>query len=273
MYQTTQDFIATSKAIKEAFLLSLLIKKPLRIKTARIGVVPMVPCTPYATFVNDRMVMQAYDPAQPVNSPNRTLQRKFAGESVSLVCNYDSIDDQLSAINSGRPVIYFEVTESGAPATAEAVNDAIGITVDTSLAPDAVVDLLNYICEGDDFSERSLSELHRGFYIMTRGGDFRVLMRLTDMVEATRPGTKAAEFCRNAGLDSVLGQGVPDSVKREMFLVCSASAAINKTGGITLPDIKRFFPMLASARLQRSDDQPLSNVDGTLRRIVEVFFS
>ena len=75
MYQTTQDFIATSKAIKEAFLLSLLLKKPLRIKTARIGVVPMVPCTPYATFVNDRMVMQAYDPAQPVNSPNRTLKR------------------------------------------------------------------------------------------------------------------------------------------------------------------------------------------------------
>lgn len=156
MQLTIQEFIAASKTIKEVFLKCLFANKPLCIKTTGLG----------------GMTVDSGEPNQTAGATKRKLKHSFAGEDIILISNLENAEDQTSAIKTAGPLVFFEVAADPAPKVAPAVSEAIALTVNTDLPLDAVIELLDFICED---------------------GDFRVLSRVAQAAKADQQRNKQAK--------------------------------------------------------------------------------
>lgn len=269
MYMTYRESVAKTKLLKDAMLLSTLLNKPLRIETKAPGAIPAIPCSPYATIVNDQLLLQAVDPNEPRRAPNRKLNRDILGDDIHVVCNYDCVTNLMLHVAPGKQFVFLDMRSNDAPVVPASILDAMCLSVDSGMTPDDVVFALEDILGGSSFTEDYLRPLFYRAEIAERETDFAFLNRISKAVRATRPDTVESAECREIGLKTEFGFGVGDVALRGMLVVLAANAAIEGRKYCSREDLVRFFPSVVAHRINWGAAKPQPGYLQSLTKIAE----
>lgn len=267
MYQTTKQFIAAAKVLKEALLLSVIVGKPLRIETGAAGAVPCVPSIPYRTIINNHLSLQAVDPSEPQRAPNRRLAAPFFFMPMQIFCNYDCPTSLMLQVLHEHPWIFMDIRGDKAPAVSEHVFEKMCYSVTLHMPPSAVKELLEFVAENPVFREAEIKALRveqsRLLHAVELGEAVQTAMR------ATRPDCEEINAARAAGLKSDFGNGLGPRVSEDLLEIGAAYAAINGRQVITADDLIELFPAVTAHRVCWGEAKPYSGCAADLKKIAE----
>lgn len=260
MYQLTNQFIDTAKALKEAMLLTTVANGRLLIRTGNPGSLPMITCMPYAVIVNHFLALEAVDPNSPRAEEvvHRTLAHEVNGQEVHLFTSRDRLDlveqrvkqHGLSseAKEARLPVVVLELP--GYP-TYKWFNDAMTLAIDISaLPPSAVREMLDFVMDSPEFrgSQHAFYSSARGKAIYHASDALK--NRINRAVRATRPDTVESVELRQSGNTDTFGTGLAPRVVIDSLTVAAAYAALDNRDSVTEADFVAVFPRVAAHRIQ-----------------------
>lgn len=225
MYQTTSQFITDARLLKSALLMSLVVGKPIRIETGRPGEVPCIPCTPYDVIVNNSLALQAVDPRESRAEPNRRLKQEIAGDVVRVYCNYDDqalVANALSGVNS---TIVLDLPGTNAPSASRDVLDRLFFSLNLRSAPSDVVELLDFLTEGPEFTTDSIFAL-KAYAGTAARTSRRFEGNIAKLVLSLRDGSVEHQARVKVGIDASFGEGVGPRCIQDLFSACCADAAV-----------------------------------------------
>jgi hypothetical protein len=161
MYQTTKDFIAAARVLKEALLYCLIVDKPIRIETSAAGCVPCIPSVPYRTIINNHLSMQAIDPNKSQPAPDRRL--KNDSQPLKIFCNYDCETALMLQNQREHAWIFLDIRGDKAPAVSSQIFERFCYSVTLRMPPDAVKELLEFVAEDPAFEPGSIQDLRQRY--------------------------------------------------------------------------------------------------------------
>lgn len=249
MYQTTTQFIAAAKTLKEALLLSLVVGKPLRIETGAAGSVPCIPCTPYRTIINNHLSLQAVDPREPHRAPDRSLKRQFCGDTVRIFCNYDCTTSLMLQVVNEHPWIFMDIRCDSAPSVAEHVFEKLCYSITLRMPPDAVKELLDFVSEDPVFDAENLTNLRVRYKSVLRNVSETLGAQTQKAVRATRSDREDRAEARAAGLKSDFGYGVGPRGTEDLLKIGAASCVINGGSEVSSEDLVNLVPAVLAHRV------------------------
>lgn len=163
MYQTTKDFIAAARVLKEALLYCLIVDKPIRIETAAAGCVPCIPSVPYRTIINNHLSLQAVDPNKSQPAPERRLDVPGFYMPLKILCNYDCQTVLTLQNQREHAWIFLDIRGDKAPEVSNQIFERFCYSVTLRMSPSAVKELLEFVAEDPVFEHGSILALRQRY--------------------------------------------------------------------------------------------------------------
>jgi len=249
MYQTSSQFIAAARSLKQALLTCLLVNESLLIETGSAGSVPCVIDKPNRIILNGGYALQMVPADAPEPAP-RYLARAPIGQRIPIITNYDSLEAQANVV--GRECVMLDIRSDSVPPLPYSTRERAGMSIALGMSPDAVVELLNFVMEGSEFEDARFFALRAA-----AGTGFRTGARFKDdiyaLVRSTQPGSDEQKARVKAGLDASFGLGVSGYAMRGLFAICCGDAAVRGGTEFTKDDVLRLVEASFAHRIQFED--------------------
>lgn len=246
MYNTTSQFITNARALKAALLISMITDKSIHIETGSAGSVPCVLDKPNQIILNRNFALQMVPGNEPPAAEARYLNRELLGKRIGIVTNYDGLPAQLDS-PLGQCVM-LDIRSDSVPPLAFAVRERACISLSISLPPDAVVELLNFVTEGPEFSDEAIFKLKAYAGTAARLGN-RFRQEIGALVDSTKEGTEPHGKRVTAGFTTSFGNGASDRCYHDLFHVSCADAAVRGETEFGKQDVVRLIESVVAHRI------------------------
>lgn len=249
MYNTTSQFITSARALKGLLLISMITDKSIHIETGSAGSVPCVLDKPNKIVLNGNFALQMVHADDNSASEPRYLERELLGKKIGIVTNYDELPAQpLSPLGQ---CVMLDIRSDSVPPIPYGWRERACISLSTSLPPDSVVELLNFVAESPEFSDEAIFKLKAYAGTAARLGE-RFRREISDLVHSTKEGTEPHGKRVKAGFTTAFGNGASERCYQDLFHVVCAAAAVRGETEFGKVDIVRLVDSVIAHRIDWS---------------------
>lgn len=246
MYNTTSQFITSARALKGLLLIAMITDKSIHIETGSAGSVPCVLDKPNKIILNRNFAHQMVPADDTSASQPRYLDRELLGKKIGIVTNYDDLPAQPEA-PFGQSVL-LDIRSDSVPPLPYGFRERACISLSTSLPPDAVVELINFLTEGPEFSDEAIFKLKAYAGTAARLGN-RFRQEIGDFVHSLKEGTEPQGKRVKAGFATSFGDGPSDRCYHDLFHVSCAAAAVRGETEFGKEDVVRLVESVIAHRI------------------------
>ena len=250
MYNTTSQFITSARALKGLLLISMITDQSIHIETGSAGSVPCVLDKPNKIILNRNFALQMVHADDNSVSEPRYLDRELLGKKIGIVTNYDDLPAK--PVSPFGQCVMLDIRSDSVPPLPYGFRERACISLTTSLPPDSVVELIDYLTESAEFEGDKIFALkaYAGTAART-GGSLR--QSIAAIVNSTREGAEEYQRRVKAGINASFGDGVPVRCIQDLFAACCADAAIRGRTEFGKEDIIRLIAPVVAHRISRTD--------------------
>lgn len=246
MYNTTSQFITSARALKGLLLIGMITDKSIHIETGSAGSVPCVLDQPNKIILNRNFALQMVHADDNSASEPRYLDRELLGKKIGIVTNYDDLPAQ--PVSPLRQSVLLDIRSDSVPPLPYGLRERACISLSTSLPPDSVVELLNFVDESPEFSDEAIFKLKAYAGTAARLGE-RFRRQVSDLVHSTKEGTEPHGERVKAGFTTSFGNGASDRCYQDLFHVSCAAAAVRGETEFAKGDIVRLVESVIAHRI------------------------